>query len=73
MIIRARIKPNSKSLAIEKVGDELVVRVKAPAVDGKANEAAIKLIAQHYDIPRTKVNLTRGATSRQKVFEIAGL
>jgi uncharacterized protein (TIGR00251 family) len=73
MIIRARIKPNSKSLAIEKVGNELVVRVKAPAVDGKANEAAIKLIAQYYDIPRTKVKLTRGAISRQKVFEIAGL
>lgn len=73
MIIRARIKPNSNSLAIEKVGNELVVRVKAPAVDGKANEAAIKLIAQYYDIPKTKVKLTRGANSRQKVFEITGL
>ncbi len=73
MIIRARIKPNSKSLAIEKVGDELVVRVKAPAVDGKANEAAIKLIAQYYGTPKTKVKLIHGATSRKKVFEITSL
>ena len=64
------IKPNSKADSIEKVGDELLVRVKAPAVDGKANEAAVKLIAKYYDVPKTRVKLIRGATSRKKVFEI---
>ena len=63
-------KPNSKADSIEKVGDELLVRVKAPAVDGKANEAAVKLIAKYYDVPKTRVKLIRGATSRKKVFEI---
>ena len=64
------IKPNSKADSIEKVGDELLVRVKAPAVGGKANEAAVKLIAKYYDVPKTRVKLIRGATSRKKVFEI---
>ncbi len=64
------VKPNSKIDSVEKAGDELVVRVKARAVDGKANEAVIKLIAEYFDMPKTRVKIIRGLTSRRKTIEI---
>lgn len=65
-----RVKPNSKIDLVKKVGDELVVRVKVRAVDGKANEAVVKLLAKYFDVPKTKIRLKSGATSRVKIIEV---
>lgn len=46
------------------------VSVKAPAQDGKANEAIAELLAEHFDVSRSHVRLIRGATAKRKVFEI---
>ena len=73
MKIYVSIKPSSKASSVEKAGDEYTVRVKEPAVDGKANEALVKLIAQHFKVPKTRVNIVRGATSRRKTIEIDSL
>ena len=52
------------------VGDErdgaLIVRVSAPPVDGKANDALIKLLAAALDVPRGAVRLEQGAAARTK-------
>lgn len=47
-----------------------VVKTKAQPVEGKANEAIAKLLAEHFGVARSEVRLIRGATSKQKVFEI---
>ncbi|WP_068060894.1 DUF167 domain-containing protein [Nocardia xishanensis] len=71
-VVRAIIKPNSrKGPLVEALPDgTLQLYVRAPAVEGKANKAAIELLADHYDVPKTAVRLTAGATSRHKRFEI---
>lgn len=66
------IKPNSKHREEVVVNEDgsLTVFTKAPTVEGKANEGAIRLLAKHYGVSKGKVRLVRGHTSKQKVFEI---
>ena len=55
------------------MGETLRVRVTAPPVDGRANEALIRLLAAVLDVPRGDVRLVGGQTSREKVVAIDGL
>jgi uncharacterized protein (TIGR00251 family) len=51
----------------------LHVRVSAPPVDGKANQAVTRLIAKALGVGRTSVTVVKGERSRDKVVEITGL
>jgi uncharacterized protein (TIGR00251 family) len=53
-------------------GDALKIRLAAPPVDGKANEALIKFIAETLGLPKAAVNLKSGQSSRRKVIEVCG-
>jgi uncharacterized protein len=69
-----RLTPRS---AVERV-DEVVegvlkVRVMAPAVEGAANTALIRLLADDLGISRRDVRIVAGATSRQKLVVIEGV
>lgn len=55
------------------MGTQLKVKVQAPPVEGKANEALVRFLAEELDLPRRNVELLRGDTSRQKVLRITGL
>lgn len=72
MKISAKIKPNSRHREEVVPNDDgsLTVYTKAPAVEGRANAAAAKLLAKHFGVAPSKVKLVRGATSKYKVFEI---
>lgn len=50
----------------------LQVRVKAPPVDGRANEALRKLIAKRAGVPKSRVTIVRGEKSRRKLVAIEG-
>lgn len=47
-------------------GDALKIRLAAPPVDGKANEALIEFLRQRFDVPKASVSLAAGASSRSK-------
>lgn len=72
MKVSVRIKPNSRHReeVVKNDDDTLTVYVKAPAIEGRANAAAIKLLAKHFKVAPSKVKLVRGATSKYKIFEI---
>lgn len=71
MKLHTQTKPNSKHAeGVELVDDIYVVRVKEPAVEGKANARAIELLAKHFGVPKTRVKLVSGVTSKHKVFEV---
>jgi uncharacterized protein len=53
-------------------GDALKIRLAAPPVDGKANEALVRFIAETLALPKSAVSLKSGQTSRRKVLEIHG-
>ena len=72
MKISVHIKPNSRHReeVVKNDDDTLIVHVKAPAIEGRANAAAIKLLAKYFGVVSSKVKLVRGATSKYKIFEI---
>jgi len=51
----------------------LVVRVRTPAVDGRANSAVVAALAEAFGVRRAAVRLVTGATSRTKVVEVEGV
>ena len=53
-------------------GDALKIRLAAPPVDGKANEALVRFVAEALSLPKSAVNLKSGQTSRRKVLEVIG-
>lgn len=55
------------------LGDAVKVKVKAPPVEGKANEALLRFLAEALDLAPRHLALVRGDTSRLKVIRIRGL
>ena len=51
----------------------LKVRVRARPIEGKANDALVRLVAEALDVPRSAVSLVQGDRSRIKRLEITGL
>lgn len=70
MIISVRLQPKSSQNRLEQDGETYKAWVSAPPVDGAANEALIKLVAKHFKLAPSKVQLIRGHTSRDKVLEV---
>jgi uncharacterized protein YggU (UPF0235/DUF167 family) len=67
-----RVKPGSRKgpLVEMTLDDELTVYVPERAVDGKANAAVIALLAKHFGVSRSRIELVSGATSRVKRFRV---
>ena len=53
-------------------GDAMKIRLAAPPVDGKANEALISFLAEILGLTRSAVSLKSGHSSRRKVLEVSG-
>jgi hypothetical protein len=73
-LLSIRVQPRAKR--DEVVGERagaIVIRLKAPPVDGKANAALIEFIANAANLPRSRVEIVRGATAREKVVRVAGI
>jgi hypothetical protein len=54
-------------------GDELRVRLRAPPVDGRANEALLRLLATRLSVPPSSIELVSGTTARVKRLRVEGL
>jgi hypothetical protein len=72
MKITVRVKPGSKkgSLVQPSLDGELLVYVREPAMQGKANKAVIELLAEYYDMPKSNIEIIRGHSSRTKLISI---
>ena len=72
--IRVHVIPNAK---IDKVagehGDAIKIKLRAPAIEGKANTALRKFLAEKLSISQRAIVLERGERSRDKVLRIDGL
>jgi uncharacterized protein len=71
MRIFVLVKTNAKAEMIECLDEShYKIAVKALPIDGKANQALIKILAKHFSVPKSRVVLKSGESSKQKVFEI---
>lgn len=66
------IKPYSKKgpLVEARADGSLVVYVREPATEGKANTALVELLSAYFGVPKTAVTILRGHTSRHKIVEV---
>ncbi|GAB4331190.1 MAG: hypothetical protein Kow0099_02380 [Candidatus Abyssubacteria bacterium] len=74
VIIRVRVQPRALKDEIAGVADErLRIRVKAPPVEGAANDAACGFLSRLFGLAKGEVRLVSGATSRNKRILLAGM
>ena len=72
MKISVHLKPNSRHCEEVVTNDDgsLTIYTKAPAIEGRANLAAVKLLAKYFGVAPSKVKLVRGTASKYKMFEV---
>jgi hypothetical protein len=67
------IQPGAKRSEVAGLhGDALKIRLAAPPIEGRANEALQRFIADRFDVPLRQVELLRGAQSRHKMVKVTG-
>lgn len=72
-VLEIQAKPNARASRLVAPADPASpwrAELKAPPVDGKANAELIRLVAEHFGVPRTKVELVSGAGARRKRVRI---
>ncbi|MBQ8996796.1 DUF167 domain-containing protein [Candidatus Saccharibacteria bacterium] len=74
MLISVTIKPGSKKgpLVTENPDGSLTVYLREKPHDGEANAALLKLLADHFSVPKTSLRIKSGAASRRKLIELPG-
>jgi uncharacterized protein len=73
-VVNVRIIPRASKNQIQGVlGDALKIRLQAPPVDGKANDALVRFLADSLDLPARNISLLSGETARNKRVLLSGL
>ncbi len=74
MRIFAVVRPSAGKESVEEEENGILkINVKETPEKGKANAAAAKILAEFLKVPVSAIKLVSGASSRKKIFEIAGL
>jgi uncharacterized protein (TIGR00251 family) len=73
-ILRVHVVPNAKSdCVVGEYGGALKIKLRAPAVEGKANAALVRFLADQMKLPRHAIVLQSAQRSRDKLLRIDGL
>lgn len=73
-ILRVHVVPNAKSdCVLGEHGGATKIKLRAPAVEGKANAALLRFLAEQMKLPRHTIVLQSGQRSRDKLLRIDGL
>jgi uncharacterized protein (TIGR00251 family) len=71
VILRIKVKPNSRtSSLIQEADGSWQARLRAPPVDGKANDELVALIAAHFKCRKAAVVIKSGASGRIKLVKV---
>jgi uncharacterized protein len=69
--IQVKVRPNARQSSLESREDGIwLARLKAPPIDGKANQELIALVARHFGVRKARVRIKAGASGRSKLVEI---
>ncbi|MFL6500483.1 MAG: DUF167 domain-containing protein [Candidatus Udaeobacter sp.] len=73
-ILQVHVVPNARSdVVVGEHGGALKIKLRAPAVEGKANAALLRFLAERLKLPRKGIVLKSGEKSRDKTIQIHGL
>ena len=70
MKLYLKIKPNQRFNKMEWDGSDWIIRLAAPAVDGKANQQLVNYLSEVIGIAKSRIQLVKGNTSKIKCVEI---
>lgn len=73
MRLEIKVIPGAKKDALSEQNGAVKVHLRAPAVDGKANAALVKFLAEHYGVKTSQIEVIKGLKSRHKVINILGI
>jgi uncharacterized protein len=74
VLLRLRVQPRASRDGVAGVmADAIRVRLRAPPVDGAANDALIRFLAAKLNVPRSAVKLVSGLTGRTKLVAVTGV
>ena len=72
--LTVKVHPRAKRSALAgRFGEAYKLDLAAPPVDGKANDECVRFFAELAGVPRGRVRIVTGLTSRMKVVEIEGV
>ncbi|MGA2195865.1 MAG: DUF167 domain-containing protein [Bryobacteraceae bacterium] len=72
--LTVKVHPRARRTAITgRLGDAWKLALAAPPVDGKANEECMRFFAELARVPKARVRIVTGASSRMKVVEVEGV
>jgi uncharacterized protein YggU (UPF0235/DUF167 family) len=70
-VLRVTVQPNARSASLSRREDGTwLASVPARPVEGRANEALLRLVAAHYGVPRSRVTLRAGQRARVKTVVV---
>lgn len=73
LTLTLHVQPGAKRSEVSGLhGDALKIRLAAPPIEGRANAALCKFIAETFGVPQRQVELKQGAQSRHKVVAVTG-
>jgi len=71
IILRVKVKPRARTSSLVQAPDGTwLAKLKAPPVDGKANEELVALVAEHFQCRKASVTIKSGASGRMKLVKI---
>ncbi len=71
LLLTVHVQPGAKTTSCAGIhGDALKIRLQAPPVDGKANQALIAWLSKTLGCPQSAIELIRGQTNRRKTLSI---
>lgn len=71
MEIRLKVIPNSSKQEVKREGEILKVHLNSPPSEGRANKGLIEVLAKHFGVKKSQVQILRGAKSRNKTVQIS--
>lgn len=73
VVLTLHVQPGAKQSEVSGLhGEALKIRLAAPPIEGRANEALLRFIADRFNVPLRNVELKQGAQSRHKRVEVRG-
>src|SRR4051812_31068413 len=70
MLLYLKVKPNQRFDKVEKIGNDWQIRLKAPAIDGQANEHLVEYLSKVLGVSKSKILLKKGHTAKIKCLDI---
>ncbi len=71
MLIKIRVTSGAKEALVTRTSEtSFEVRVDEKAIGGRANKRLLEILSEHFEVPRSKITIVRGAKSRDKIVSI---